>query len=233
MNCGHIYKIEFPNGKHYIGLTTSSLEQRRREHKCCAKSGDQRCLYKALRKYNMVDIFELIQIDTSVTLEELCEKEIHYIQDYNSYYMNRKGYNMTFGGDCGANGYVYTEDVRQKISERQKKYHYDNPDARQKVSELQKKHHEENPDRGKNQGEKLKKYHKDNKEATKKYLDTQGKNKPFDVFTKDGIFIKTFSYQFESAEYLQKEHNILSTINICDVLAGRTKSSAGFIFRYK
>ena len=32
MSCGSIYKISFPNGKHYIGLTTS-LEQRTKEHK--------------------------------------------------------------------------------------------------------------------------------------------------------------------------------------------------------
>ena len=29
---GSIYKIEFPNGKHYIGITTTSLEQRAKEH---------------------------------------------------------------------------------------------------------------------------------------------------------------------------------------------------------
>ena len=83
MTFGYIYKIVFPNGKHYIGLTTTSLEQRRKEHKYCAKSGDTKCLYKALRKYEMVDTFQLIEIDTADTLEELCEKEIGYIINYN------------------------------------------------------------------------------------------------------------------------------------------------------
>ena len=88
MYYGSIYKIVFPNGKHYIGLTTTSLEQRTKEHKKSAKNGDTKCLYNALRKYDMVDTLELIEIDTADTEEELCEKEIGYIVEYNSYYMN-------------------------------------------------------------------------------------------------------------------------------------------------
>ena len=58
-------------------------------------------------------------------------------------------------------------------------------------------------------------------------------NKPFDVFTTDGTFIKTFTYQFEAKEFFQKEFHITSNISIRAVLAGRIKSSAGFIFKYK
>ena len=46
----------------------------------------------------MIDTFELIEIDTAETMEELCHKEIEYIKKYDSYYLNNKGYNMTFGG---------------------------------------------------------------------------------------------------------------------------------------
>jgi hypothetical protein len=53
------------------------------------------------------------------------------------------------------------------------------------------------------------------------------------VFTKDGIFIKTFTYQFEAREYLQKEHHITYFIRIGEVLSGQTKSSAGFVFKYR
>ena len=63
--------------------------------------------------------------------------------------------------------------------------------------------------------------------------DGKGKNKPFDVFTKDGTFIKTFDYQIEAREYLQKEYDITSTFHISDVLAGRLKKTAGFVFKYK
>jgi hypothetical protein len=359
MTFGFIYKIVFPNGKHYIGLTTTSLEQRTKEHKNSSKNGDAKCIYNAIRKYGMVDTLELIEIDTADTIEELCEKEIGYIIEYNSYYMNENGYNMTYGGE-GTNGYVYTEEDRQKNRERRKKYfeenpdagkqhseklkkyfenpearaqmkkikkkyfeenpearqqiseiskkqfenpeareqmrkikkkyyeenpdagkqhseklkkYFENPDARQKNSEAQKKYFEnsdaikkcseaqkkrfENPDAGKQHSEKLKKYfenpdaRKKNSEAQKKYYeenpdarqknseaqkkvsDRKGKNKPFDVFTIDGTFIKTFIYQIEAIEYLQKEHHIISTINISAVLGGKSKSSAGFVFKYK
>ena len=344
MTFGFIYKIVFPNGKHYIGLTSTSLEQRTKEHKKNAKNGDVYCIYNAIRKYEMVDTLELIEIDTADTIEELCAKEIKYIIDYNSYYINGYGYNMTLGGE-GTNGYVYTEENKQKMSEARQKYFEENPDAgkqhsermkknyedpaarqknseaqkkrfknpearkqlseaqkkyyedpaaRQKNSEARQKYFEENPDAGKQHGERMKKYHEDNpearkqhserkkkyfednpeagkqhSEAVKKYYednpearkelserkkkyfednpeagkqhserlkkvsDRKGKNKLFDIFTKDGTFIKTCTYQIEAIEYLKKEHHITSTINISAVLCGKRKSSAGFVFKYK
>ena len=113
MSFGIIYKIVFPNGKHYIGLTTTSLKQRKREHQSCIKNGRTECLYNALRKYKMVNTFELIEIDSSDTIENLCEKEKKHIISYNSYYMNKTGYNMTYGGE-GRMGYVWTEEQKQK-----------------------------------------------------------------------------------------------------------------------
>jgi len=391
MTYGFIYKIPFPNGKHYIGITTTSLKQRQNQHKQCAKNGDTKCLYNALRKYKIVDTFELIEIDTADTLEEICEKEIRYIAEYNSYYMNGNGYNMTYGGE-GTNGYVFTEEDNLKNSERmkqyykehpekkqqisealkkynennpdaivrnseaQKKYHKEHPEAREQMSEIKKQYYENNPEATKEHGEKMKQYYENNQEAReriseslkqyhkehpeagermseikkqyyednpeagermseikkqyyennpeaskehgekmkqyyennpeagermseikkqyyennpeaskehgekmkqyyknnpeaivrnreaqknrspewiKKKLDKLGNNKPFDIFTKDGTFIKTFTYQFEAKEYLQKEYNITSKIEIGKVLAGNAKSSAGFTFKYK
>ena len=264
MTFGYIYKIEFPNGKHYIGLTTTSLEKRTNQHKRAAKKGDTQCLYIAIRKYDMVDTFELIEIDTAETREELCEKEFGYILMYNSYYKDENGYNMTFGGD-GVNGYICTEDDRQKISELTKKYYQENPnagnehgeimkeyyknnpEARKKQSEILKKHYKNNPDKIQQISESLKKYFENpearqkNSDAQKKRslewkikkMDIQGYNKPFDIFTKDGLFIRTFTYQFEAREYLQKEHHITSSIKIGEVLSGQLQTSAGFVFKYK
>jgi hypothetical protein len=336
MSFGYIYKIIFPNGKHYIGQTTTSLKQREKEHRKCANQGDTKCLYAALRKYDMVDTFELIEIDTADTLEELCEKEIKYILEYNSYYQNKNGYNMTFGGE-GTNGYIFTEEDKQRASEKTKKYFEipenrqkqsdslkkyfednpeareqlsktkkkyveDNPDVRKQMSEIQKKrfenlherekqsektkkyfednpearenaskittnyfenpenkkkhserrkkYFEDNPDAGKEHSKRLKKYYenpeaiqknrdrmmkhyKDNPEAKQKILDKKGKNKPFDMFTIDGTFIKTFNYQFEAKEYLKQEYHITSIIKISEVLSGKRNHSAGFVFKYK
>ena len=156
MTDGYIYKIEFPNGKHYIGLTTNSLDQRKQEHKCRAKRGDTKILYNALRKYDMVDTFELIEIDTAETLEELCEKEIGYILMYNSYYKDENGYNMTYGGE-GNFGYVHTEENNIKNSERMKKYHKDNPNAGKENGEKIKKDYEDNPELRKQASERTKK----------------------------------------------------------------------------
>lgn len=262
---GYIYKIDFPNDKVYIGLTTTSLKQRKTKHKSSAKTGDTRCLYNALRKYNMVDTFELIVIDTADTEKELCEKEIMYIFEYNSHSKYGCGYNMTDGGE-GVNGYVYTQDQRQKMSEigkqyyvdnphaktehseRKRKYYEDHPEARQKNGETLKKHYEENPEARLKMSEALKKHYEEHPEArlkmseiqkknyeenpatVKKILDTKGLNKAFDVFKKDGTFIKTFTYQRDAREYLKKEHNITGYIKIGEVLCGNRKSSAGFVF---
>ena len=247
MSYGSIYKISFPNGKHYIGLTTS-LEQRTKEHKIKAKSRTNIYLYRAIRKYNMVDNIELIEIDTADTKDELCEKEIQYIQEYNSYYMNGNGYNMTYGGE-GVNGYVFTEEVKQQMSEAMKKHYKNNPEARQQMSEAQKTRFEkpearqqmsealinrykDNPE-ARQRASEIAKKRLENPEARRKILDGKGQNKPFDIFTKEGTFIKTFNYQFEAREYLQKEHHITSFIKISEVLSGKRSSSAGLVFKYK
>ena len=70
MVCGYIYKISFPNGKCYIGLT-NNLNRRWYEHNRDAKVGNTRYIYKALRKYNMIDTFQMIVIDTAETEKEL------------------------------------------------------------------------------------------------------------------------------------------------------------------
>ena len=62
---------------------------------------------------------------------------------------------------------------------------------------------------------------------------SKGQNKPFDVFKKDGTYIKSFDYQFEAREYLQKTYDIKTRIRICEILLGTRNSSHGFIFKYK
>jgi len=173
MPYGFIYKILFPNGKHYIGLTSRSLEDRQKEHRYDAKKGDTRCLYNALRKYDMEDTLELVEIDTADNQEELCEKEIGYILSYNSF-DREYGYNMTLGGE-GVNGYVYTEEDNRKNSERQTKYYVDNPEARELARERTTTYYKENPDIGKQQGEARKQYYIDNPEAREKCSKSQKK----------------------------------------------------------
>ena len=80
----------------------------------------------------------------------------------------------------------------------------------------------------------MKKRFEENPEARKQRSNKLGKNKPFDVFENDGTFIKTFTYQYEAIEYLQKEYkNTTKTLRIDKVLLGKSKSSGGFVFKYR
>lgn len=98
-----IYKVtNLINQKIYIGLTTKSLQERWQQHINSAKTKqDNFYFHKALRKYG-VENFQIEEIDTANSIEELKQKEIYYISlyhscIYDSNYCN--GYNMTFGGD--------------------------------------------------------------------------------------------------------------------------------------
>ena len=155
---GYIYKISFPNGKCYIGLTNRTIEQRWKDHNNCAKSGYNTCLYNALRKYNMIDVFEMIEIDTAETLQELYEKEIAHIEIHNSHYKRGYGYNMTNGGE-GISGYKHTEEDRQKMSESQKKRHKDNPEACKAHGEYMKQYYHLNPEKRQEMSEIKKNHH--------------------------------------------------------------------------
>ena len=125
--------------------------------------------------------------------------------------------------------YFENPEARQKCSESQKK-RFENPEEIQKNREVQIKRFE-NPEERQKMSEMKKKQFEDNPEIQTKRLDSMGKNKPFDVF-KDGIFINTFTYQFQAKEYLQKKYEIISNIKLSDVLAGRQKNSGGFVFKY-
>lgn len=129
---GKVYNIPFPNGKHYVGITTCAIKKRENEHRCAAKSGASQVLYNALRKYNMVDEAFCYLVDTASTLNELFEKEKYYIKQFNSHYLDGHGYNMTFGGE-GNHGYVYTEEDKQRISQAQK-MRFENPEEREKLA---------------------------------------------------------------------------------------------------
>ncbi len=161
---GSIYKIVFPNGKHYIGLTIRSPEERWKQHIECAKQGKNTyCIYNAMNKFGIENLkFEVI--DTASTMEELKELEKKYIQEYNSYYRNDKGYNMTYGGD-GTEGYKHTENDKAKMSEHQKQYHKDNPEARIEHGKRHKQYFKDNPEVLAKMSERTKQYYKDNPQA--------------------------------------------------------------------
>lgn len=95
MMYGIIYKAtNLINKKVYIGQTTRTLEQRRKEHE---KPSKHNYLFqRAIRKYGK-EAFSWQVIDKADGEVALNEKEVAWIAHYRSYKEN--GYNMTIGGD--------------------------------------------------------------------------------------------------------------------------------------
>jgi len=90
-----IYKVTNTlNGKIYIGATSKSIEERKKDHLQKALNGVGSNFQKAIAKYNP-DKFIWEKIDTAQDLNELAEKEKFYIQLYKS---NDTGYNSDAGG---------------------------------------------------------------------------------------------------------------------------------------
>lgn len=91
----YIYKIiNDINDRVYIGKTERDIQTRFKEHCRDYKRQDikNRPLYRAMRKYGI----EHFQIKLIEETDSPNEKEIYWIQYYNSYH---NGYNATLGGD--------------------------------------------------------------------------------------------------------------------------------------
>ena len=93
-----IYKINFSNGKVYIGQT-NDFTARRNQHLSDARKGEDYKIYRAMRKYNTTkDDFEIIE--SNLDSQDLAnEREIYWIAFYDSYH---NGYNSTPGGQHGS-----------------------------------------------------------------------------------------------------------------------------------
>lgn len=119
------------SGKVYIGQSVRSLEERKHSHFNIHLRGKSK-FYKALKSYGF-DNFEWDIIDTAKTQDELNEKEIKHISEYNSI---ENGYNMVQGGAGGYNEYA----VRANQTRRGKKYEeFMNPDHIDKMKSIHKK----------------------------------------------------------------------------------------------
>ena len=96
---GFIYKItNLINNKIYIGQTLRTLEKRISEYKksLLNKVFFNKYLYNSFNKYGF-DNFKFEVIDTASSIDELNQKEIKYISEFNSTNKNI-GYNLELGG---------------------------------------------------------------------------------------------------------------------------------------
>ena len=94
-----VYKItNNVNGHGYIGITQCALAKRWREHLCAARTGSDKRLYRAMRKYG-TDNFKIEVIRQAESFEELQRFECELIIEHNTHAKNGQGYNLTAGGE--------------------------------------------------------------------------------------------------------------------------------------
>jgi predicted GIY-YIG superfamily endonuclease len=94
-----VYKItNNVNGHGYIGITQCALAKRWREHLCAARTGSDKRLYRAMRKYG-TDNFSIVVIHEATSFEELQRLECELVIEHNTHAKNGQGYNLTAGGE--------------------------------------------------------------------------------------------------------------------------------------
>lgn len=245
MKIGYIYIIRNNvNDKVYIGQTKRTVEARWKAHKSNRnlKKNQDNHFYRALRKYGVnafyPEILEVVEAETSKELKKkLDEREKHYILKYNSF---NEGYNSTTGGE-GSLGHKASMESRKKMSEKQRgrktsaetrlkqsiahKGRIISEESRLKLSKSKKGKSPSQEHIAKSaQGHKGLKMKEDVKEILK------GSHAVSILqYTLDGTFIREWDTITEAA----KAVNLRSPSSIRQCLNGKSKQSAGFIWKYK
>lgn len=210
--CYKVYKHTSPNGKVYVGVTSSTINDRWRD----GKGYKDQVFYRAILKYGWDNIKHEVLCE-GLSKEEAHKKEIEIIAFYKS---NDKlfGYNCTIGGE-GTHGFKYTEEQRKAIGERQRG---------KKLSEKQKR----------KIGESNKGKHTISQETRIKMISTRKKNgwtvwntgkcvptKTVVQYDLNGNKIK----EFVSAHSAYLETGARHVIECCK---GKRKSDKGFVWKF-
>jgi group I intron endonuclease len=93
----------------YIGATTISMEERKKDHLKKSKKGKSYAFQNAIATHGP-DAFRWEKVDYATTIDELAQKEKAYILKYNS---KEDGYNQSEGGEIQKS--VYQFDVSTGI----------------------------------------------------------------------------------------------------------------------
>lgn len=142
---GFLYRLTFPNGKAYIGITSWTVEARFLEHCANARRKNRTyAVHAAIRKYGP----ENIKVETLASADDwafLGDMEIKAIAEHGTY--SPSGYNLTRGGEgmfdlclesrlkksAALVGRVISPESRKKISEAAVKQMQD-PEMRKRLS---------------------------------------------------------------------------------------------------
>lgn len=103
---GYLYKLTFPNGKEYIGVTRKTPMERFRGHRQAARAGNKCPVYKAWRALGEPRVAVLAIVEDG----DLMAMEIRAIAAFGT--LTPGGYNMTIGGESPP----MTPEVARKIS---------------------------------------------------------------------------------------------------------------------
>lgn len=238
-----VYKHTSPSGKVYIGITSQEPEERWREGKGYISN---EYFYRAICKYGW-DNFEHEILFEKLTKEDACNKEIDMITLYDSTNLS-KGYNLSTGGECGAVGTVRSQEYRIKLSESMKgdnNPNYGKPrpeDVRQKISQKEKGKYVSNEVRQKisesKKGKALSDEHKNHISLTsrgrkfsdkhKNNLRKRAKKRAVVQYDTDNNIIMEYMSISEAEKITGVYHNVI--IMCCQ---GKRKTAGGFIWRYK
>jgi hypothetical protein len=153
---GQLYKIEFKNGKSYVGISSISAEHRFKLH----STQPRYLIGNAFKKYGANDT-QLTVLAEHDDWDTLCQMEASAIIEHNTKAPN--GYNITSGGE-GVLGFKPTEEQNKARSEARKDFVLNNPEkwidikakskeklstpeVRQKMSEIKKAFIVNNPEK--------------------------------------------------------------------------------------
>ena len=230
-----IYVVKNKDDVYYVGETSQTFIERIKNH--LRKKGTD--FEKAINKKNM-DEFEWTILESGLPdSKERFEREIYYIEKYNSFH---NGFNMTKGGG-GTRGIIHTEEHIEK-NRLAKIKHFENPENRKKQSKatslayainpeqakehsrLMKKKFDSNTKEGKTRRELTSKKQREHYEKNKVKYVLNYKKPPFFAY-KDGKYIGIFISQSECSRMLNVSK---SHLNI--VLSGKRKTTGGYEFKY-
>lgn len=133
MRCyGIVYRLTFPNGKVYIGLTARELGMRLGEHnKDSRRKNPKSVVGRAIKKYGWRDVIVEV-LFCAFDVESLNWSETHLISEHKSQDME-VGYNRDKGGR-GRSDFVCSEATKQKISLANRGKHQWCEDSRQRIA---------------------------------------------------------------------------------------------------
>ena len=109
---GELYRLRFPSGKAYVGITVGTAQRRFRKHVANTNAGLDNAVHSAIKKYGA----ESVEVETLVVASDwdyLCELEKCAIEAFGT--LAPKGYNLTTGGE-GVPGRSPSPEERERIA---------------------------------------------------------------------------------------------------------------------